>query len=110
MNNQPVDPSVAEEAIKLVTSDRQAMYGHPYENFMDTAKLWSVILGIKVKPEQVALCLMQVKVARELHASKRDNIVDAIGYLLTYDATNRTAETKCGCNLVGCIECEIEII
>ena len=86
MSKKNIDPSIAQEAISLVTGDRQAAYGHPSKNFQETADLWSVVLGIKVTAEQVALCMMLVKVAREVNKPKRDNLVDAIGYLLAYDA------------------------
>jgi hypothetical protein len=82
-----IDHTLLEEAGYLVSEERQAAYGHPSKNFSETAALWSVILGIQVTPEQVALCMVQVKIARELNAHKRDNIVDAIGYLVAYDAT-----------------------
>jgi hypothetical protein len=81
-----IDPTIATEALSLVTGNRQASYGHPSKNFQDIADLWSVILATDVTAEQVALCMVQVKISRELNAPKRDNLVDAIGYLLTYDA------------------------
>jgi len=84
---KPVDETIAIEAINLVTGDRQKAYGHPSKNFEDTARLWSVILGIEVTAQQVALCMVQVKLAREIFAPKRDNLVDAMGYLLAYEAT-----------------------
>lgn len=77
--------TLASEANELVNGARQSAYGHPRKNFQLTADLWSVILGIPVTPEQVALCMVQVKIARELHTPKRDNLVDAIGYILTYE-------------------------
>ena len=83
---KPIDKTLAEEAVQVVTGPRQAAYDHPRRNFQRIADLWSPILGMKVTPEQVALCCVQIKVAREIHAHKRDNIVDAIGYLLTLDA------------------------
>jgi hypothetical protein len=86
----PIDHTIAQEAIGLVTGDRQASYGHPYINFKETADLWSVVLGIDVTPEQVGLCMVLLKVARELHVPKRDNLVDAIGYLMTYDAVRHS--------------------
>jgi hypothetical protein len=86
MRKKNIDPSIANEAVDLVTGDRQKAYGHPSKNFQETADLWSVVLGIPVTPEQVALCMVQVKIAREIHNPKRDNLVDAIGYLLAYDA------------------------
>lgn len=84
---KPIDPSIASEAIGLVSEDRQKTYGHPSKNFAETARLWSVVLGIEVTATQVALCMVQVKIAREIFSPKRDNLVDAIGYLLAYDAT-----------------------
>jgi len=106
MHRKPIDPTIANEAAGLVSGDRQSAYGHPYDNFLDTAKLWSPILGIEVTPQQVALCMVQLKIARELNLPKRDNLVDAIGYLLTYDATQQTASTvACICD-GGCIYCD----
>jgi len=84
---KPIDPTIATEAVGLVSADRQKAYGHPAKNFEDIARLWSVILGHEVTAAQVGLCMVQVKIAREIHAKKRDNLVDAIGYLLGYDAT-----------------------
>jgi hypothetical protein len=98
---KPIDHSIAGEAINLVTGDRQNAYGHPRTNFQETADLWSVVLGTKVTPQQVALCMVQVKLARELHKPKRDNLVDAIGYLLAYDAC--TDETVTPPTLLACL-------
>ena len=83
---KPIDPTLASEAVKIVTGDRQAAYDHPRRNFARIAALWSPILGITVTPEQVALCMIQVKVAREINRHTRDNLVDLIGYTLTLDA------------------------
>lgn len=94
MKREPIDVTIATEAMGLVSGDRQKAYGHPYDNFLDTARLWSVVLGIDVTPQQVALCMVQVKIARELNVPKRDNLVDAVGYLLTYDAVNKTVENE----------------
>jgi hypothetical protein len=81
-----IDPTIATEAVSLVTGARQATYAHPRVNFQRIADLWSPILGITVTPEQVALCSVQIKIAREIHTHQRDNLVDAVGYLLTLDA------------------------
>ena len=83
---KPIDPTLATDAIRLVTGDRQAAYAHPKVNFQRIADLWSPILGITVTPQQVALCSVQIKIAREIHAHKADNLIDAIGYLLCLDA------------------------
>ena len=83
---KPIDPTIATEAVAVVTGPRQAAYAHPRVNFQRIADLWSPILGITVTAQQVALCSVQIKIARELHTHQRDNLVDAVGYLLTLDA------------------------
>jgi len=91
---KPIDETIATEAVGLVSGDRQKAYGHPSKNFEDIARLWSVVLGIEVTPAQVGLCMVQVKLAREVFVPKRDNLVDAVGYLLAYDATKEEDNEK----------------
>lgn len=74
---------IAAYAANLVTGDRQVDYDHPLDNFTRAAKIWSAILGIEVSAEQVALCMVGVKLAREANKAKLDNTVDGIGYFLT---------------------------
>lgn len=72
--------TILQEAQRLTTGDRQESYGHPLDDFTKTAGLWSVILGVPVTAEKVALCMVAVKISRELNAPKRDNLVDGAGY------------------------------
>ena len=81
-----IDPTLASDALAAVTGPRQRDYAHPRINFQRIADLWTPILGTRVTPEQVALCMIQVKVAREMNRHTRDNHVDLIGYTLTLDA------------------------
>jgi len=83
INKLKAKVSVCEEADSLVCGQRGGSYGHPIEDFSRTAKLWGAILGIPVTPQQVGLCMTQVKVSRECHAHKRDNLVDIAGYAQT---------------------------
>lgn len=71
------------EAHQLITGDRQHDYGHPLDDFSRTALIWSAILGTHVDAEQVALCLVGVKISREVNHPKRDNAVDGAGYFGT---------------------------
>ena len=70
------------EAARLINSDRNKQYGDPKDNFGRISKLWSVVLGIDVSPEDVAMCMVAVKVAR--YASKSgyqpDTWIDIAGY------------------------------
>lgn len=77
--------SILEEADRLVSTDRQADYGHPLDNWTQTAALWSAILGVEVTPEQGLLCMIAAKISRETNAPKRDNLVDIAGYAKCID-------------------------
>ena len=81
-----IDPTLAADAVQAVTGPRQRDYAHPKVNFQRIANLWSIILDVDITPEQVALCMIQVKVAREMNRHTRDNLVDLIGYTRTLDA------------------------
>lgn len=78
------------EAADLVLGPRGAYYDHPYDNFQRTAHMWTGILYSKLKtgetidPDEVSLCLVALKLAREAFRHKRDNVVDGHGYLLTH--------------------------
>ena len=77
--------TILEEAQRIVYGDRGENYGHPFEDFSRTAKIWSAILEIEVTPEQVALCMVGLKISREVNRPKRDNIVDGAGYFETLE-------------------------
>ena len=85
-----MDKTIIEEAWGLVNGDRKNDYGTAKTNMSRTAKIWSGILDIDVTPEQVALCMAGVKLARTQQVYKRDNVVDAVGYLLVYDDVKTT--------------------
>lgn len=75
--------TILEEANRLVNGPRQRDYGDPALDFGRTAKIWSAILGIEVTPQQVGLCMIGVKLSRQVNKPQRDNMVDAAGYAQT---------------------------
>jgi hypothetical protein len=77
------DETILQEAQRLVHGDRGASYGHPLHDFERSAKIWGAILGCDVTAEQVALCMIGVKISRECNRHKRDNATDIAGYAET---------------------------
>ena len=61
--------------------DRRATYGEPEQLFKHIAKRWSLVLGVEVTPPQVALCLIDLKLARlTTDPGHLDSIADVAGY------------------------------
>lgn len=79
---------ITAEANELVMGARQNAYGHPYDDFNRTAKIWSAIINVDVTPQQVALCMIGIKISRECNKHKRDNLVDIAGYAETCNMVN----------------------
>ena len=64
-----------------VIEHRERIYGPPAESFDAIAARWSLVLGIDVSAAQVALCLIDLKLARLTRdPSHLDSIVDVAGY------------------------------
>ena len=83
-----VEPeNILQEADRLTSAagKRPGDYGHPRDNLQLTADLWAPILGVEVTAEQVALCMIQLKIARECHKPGRDNLVDIAGWSRTIE-------------------------
>lgn len=72
------------EASGLITGDRNKTYGSPTENFENTAAVWNVLLGHKLKEPitatEVGTLMVGLKLARTIAQPKRDNFVDMAGY------------------------------
>jgi hypothetical protein len=71
-----------DEAGEIISGARDVQYGGPEDNFTRISKIWSVIFGFEVTPEDVAMAMVGLKVAR--YASKSgfqpDTWVDIAGY------------------------------
>lgn len=81
-------------ANSIVHADRQNDYGSPEDNFKTVATYWNNYLmsckGV-IKPEDVAVMLLLLKVARiATSPAKDDNWIDIAGY------------ASCGCEIATC--------
>lgn len=83
-------PEELTRTVLQTLQDRKESYGDAILMFESIAQMWSVILGKKVTPRQVALCMVAFKLLRENHAHKDDNIIDMVSY--TYFAGNLKGE------------------
>lgn len=77
---QLIMANILEEANELIHGERRKDYGDPIESFQRIADLWKPILKVDITTEQVALCMIQLKVARFLNGGTRDSMVDVAGY------------------------------
>jgi Domain of unknown function (DUF6378) len=87
------------QAHNIITGDRQRDYGDKLPNFQQIADLWNATLKFKlsqdaqITAEDVALCMIQVKVARLAKMPEHfDSILDVAGYAGCYDAIRKEKE------------------
>lgn len=87
----PEVESILAEADRLVSTDRQAAYGHPLDNFDMIARRWQTHLDnnadnnvrpVDLTAEDVAIMMMDLKMARleSGQVDHRDSQVDIAGY------------------------------
>lgn len=80
--------TILDEAAQLTSTDRQAVYGHPADDYARTAAMWSAYLGVEVTALQAQMCMVLVKVSRLANTpTHRDSLVDIAGYARTYEMT-----------------------
>lgn len=83
--------TILQEAERIVDGPRREAYGHPRENFARTACIWTEVLrpklreGESISPEDVALLMIALKLARASNAITRDTLVDMAGYARTLE-------------------------
>jgi len=92
------EKSVLEEAYDLTNGDRRSQYSHPLDDYTKTAKIWSGLLAHKLKkditPEEAILMMAGMKLSREMYKHKRDNLVDAAGYINCVDMCVQEREKR----------------
>lgn len=85
----PQYESILDEAKRITEGVRRAEYGAPADDFARAAYMWTGILARKLRDGQhitamdIPLCMIAIKLARQSHFHKRDNLVDIAGYART---------------------------
>ena len=77
--------SILAEAEHLTTRDRNESYGHPAHDYGRVSAAFNALTGHDISTEEAILFMVCVKMAREAFKPKRDNRVDAAGYLNCLD-------------------------
>ena len=73
-----------------IVKERRAAYGHSKMVMASVARRWSETLGQSVTPEEVVLCLIDLKLVRLAHdPHHRDSILDVAGYAAVLDEVVR---------------------
>lgn len=79
--------SAIEEAQEIIYGDREQAYGHPTKSISNIAQQWRLYLiqkhgmDLALDAEDVCWMMADLKKVRQMNAKKRDNLVDAIGYV-----------------------------
>jgi hypothetical protein len=70
------------EAARIVAGDRDVQYGAPEDNLGRIAKIWSVIFGIEISAQDVAMAMIGLKMARFVNKGEfqPDTWIDIAGY------------------------------
>jgi hypothetical protein len=72
---------ILQEASRLTHGDRNKNYGDPFTNHQRIAALWSVYLEVEITPDQVAICLALIKIARLIETPDHlDSFIDGAAY------------------------------
>ena len=71
---------ILQEAARLTAKDRQKIYGDPRTNHCRIADLWTTYLEHQITPQQVAICMALVKIARLMETETLDSFIDLAAY------------------------------
>ena len=84
----PIPQSPLDMAKQIVYGGRQDEYGPPEDSFTNIGIVWGCMLqglrgwhvGEAIPPKTVALMMVMLKVIRDGHHQKHDNLIDIAGY------------------------------
>lgn len=80
---------ILKKADAIVHGERNAAYGHPYDDYKRVSDIYNAITGDYVSPDDCALVMICVKLARigkhhNTNTVHVDSLVDLAGYAWVY--------------------------
>lgn len=76
-----MDPTKILDEAKAIIGERGTDYGGVENNFANIAGFYSTVSGLDIKPHDIALMMVCVKLARLKQSPlKKDNYIDLIAY------------------------------
>lgn len=76
-----MNKSILSEAAQIRSGERNTDYGSAVESFQKVAQIANLFTGLSLTPADCCKVMIAVKMTRESYNHKRDNLVDACGYL-----------------------------
>lgn len=106
VNREEIRKKILQEALDIVTGERQQQYGRPEDNFKTIAELWDSYLK-RAKPARlsarcVADMMILMKVARLAGGGTHDCYVDIAGYAACGGEIMDNAMSKADIQIPGC--------
>lgn len=87
------EETILQAAARLVDDERENMYGPPGEVYADVADFWATYLdNDSITSEDVCIMMILLKIAREKHSHKKDNLVDGAGYFRIYERIRKSKD------------------
>ena len=91
MNPGDFDRRAFFEKVQTILADRGDEYTDPRPLFEEIAARWTATTGLNIAPQQVVLCMLDLKIARlSVNWSHADSIADLAGYAAILAELNHT--------------------
>lgn len=88
-NDIQIQGNILDLAKKLTHGDRNDDYGPPHEDMRKVSELVNTILGTNLAPHDIPTIMICIKLARESHVHKRDNLTDIAGWTWVKDECHK---------------------
>ena len=71
----------ADQIVNQRSEEKERMYG-PFSDSMELASSIATLLtGKNIETKDMYMCMVALKLSREAHSHKEDNLLDAVAYL-----------------------------